>query len=375
MRVRRAQARPALSERRTNAAGTRTPPDTCRRRSEDFGAARALQLSARMNHRRVVFTLVLFAACGPSPAAVPDASPPPDAPKIGLASPAGTFAVNGVIDLEVLPAPADALIAELEDATDSPDDPARFLCDRLVAGLPAGTWRAIAEGVVDVVAPYVETELDSIAPHFADGLRSLTAGLGQIAHHAQTIETLAIEPSGLATRTITGVAYGATTIDFASEGMSDAVATTTVTLDVDGNLEFAAHRLDLLYGRLIRLAFDRQVIPNVDFDADNLADALSDLVDCTQLGALFAEKAGIGSASFYAAACDAGMAALAAEVYDRFAAIDTSPFELDVTGTAVGLDDNGDAVMDQIENGLWSGTSSYAGVATPLVNATFTGTR
>jgi len=300
----------------------------------------------------------------------------PDAPPSTIpTSPAGAFALTGVLDLEVLPPPADALVAELQDATDGPDDPAQFLCDRLVAALPSG-WQAIAAGVADdVVAPYLETELDAVAPSFANGIRSLAAGVGDLAHHAQTIETLEVQPSGYATRTITGVAYGATTIDFASDGISDAIATTTVTLDVAGNLQLAEHRIALPYGRLLRLGFDRQVIPNVDLSATDLAGALRDLVDCAQLGALFAEKVGVGTANMYEVACNAGMAALAADIYNQFAAIDAAPMEFAVAGTALGVDIDGDGTMDEIENGLWSGTSSYADTAAPLVDATFAGTK
>ena len=325
-----------------------------------------------MQTRLLCLFIFSLTACGPSPAIVPDA--PPDASTIPN-SPAGSFALTGVLDLQVLPPPADALVAELDDATDGPDDPARFLCDRLVAELPS-SWQAIAAGVADdLVAPYLETELNQVAPDFATGIRGLAAGLGDLAHHATTLETLVIEPSGYATRTITGVQYSAVSIDFATEGMADAIATTSVTLDASGDLAIGEHHVDLPYGQLLRLGFDRQVIPNVDFSASDLETALADLVDCGQLGQLFAEKLGVGSVTLYVSACDAGMAALAADVYDRLAAIDTSPFELAMTGSAVGVDVDHDGTMDQIDSGLWTGTSSYDGAAVPLADATFTGTR
>src|SRR5580698_815268 len=161
----------------------------------------------------LLFIAVIFTACGPSAATPSDA--PPDASTIPK-SPAGTFTLAGTLDLQALPQPADALVAELTDATDSPDDPAQFLCDRLVAELPA-SWQSIAAGV----APYLETEIDNVAPDFSDGIRALAAGLGDLAHHVQTTESLVVQPGGYATRTITGVAYSGVQIDFATEGMSD----------------------------------------------------------------------------------------------------------------------------------------------------------
>ena len=318
---------------------------------------------------RSVFCFVVLTACGPSaPAVVPDASIVPK-------TAAGSFSITTAIDLPVLPPPADALLAELDDATDGPDDPARFLCDRLVAELPE-SWQAIAAGVADdLVAPVLETELDQIAPRFASGMRSLAAGLGEIAHHARTIETLTIQPNGIATRTITGLAYDEASLDFAREGMADAVATTSAALDAKGDLSIASNHVELPYGALLRLGFDRQVIPNVDFSAGDLATALRDLVDCRQLGELFAAKLGLGSVTLYVSACDAGMAELAADFYARLAAIDVSPLAFDASGAATGVDVDHDGTLDQLDGGVWTGTSSYAGAATALVDATFSGTK
>ena len=320
----------------------------------------------------LLFIAFVFTACAPSAATPSDA--PPDASTIPK-SPAGTFTLAGTLDLQELPQPADALVAELTDATDSPDDPAQFLCDRLVAELPA-SWQSIAAGVADaVVAPYLEAEIDNVAPDFSDGIRALAAGLGELAHHVQTAESLAVQPGGYATRTITGVAYSGVQIDFANEGMSDAIASTTVTLDSSGALAIGATTVELPYGRLLRLGFDRAVVPNVVFGADDLAGALEQLVDCDSLGELFAAKVGIGSVALYRDACEAGMIALATDFYDRLATIDTSAFELAATGTAIGIDLDGDGVMDRIDDGVWIGTSSYAGASAPLVGATFTGSR
>jgi hypothetical protein len=354
-------------------AETRTRPDTHSCEFAQFGAARSLQCARRIMQTRsapiVAFVVLLAAsACGPSAVAPPDASTVPR-------SAAGTFTAASAFDLQVLPAPAATLLAELADATDGPDDPARFLCDRLVAELPS-SWQAIAAGVADdLVAPYLESELDKVAPDFASGIRTLAAGLGNLAHHISTIETLAIRPDGAATRTITGFDYGGASIDFASEGMADAIATTAVTLDTAGKLEIGTHRVVLPYGRLLRLGLDRQVIPNVDFNATDLASVLGDLVDCDRLGQLFAAKLGVGSATLYATACRTGMTALAADIYDRLAAIDAAPFELAASGTAVGVDLDRDGTMDRIDEGVWSGTSSYDGAATSLENATFSGAR
>ncbi len=309
---------------------------------------------------RTIMIAVLATACGPG-AATPDATP--DASSVPR-SPQGTFALTGQLDLVTIPPPAQAILDELDDATDGPDDPARYLVDRLIAGLPDGTWKTIAQDAVDLVVPFVADRLDAIAPKFTPGIRALAAGLGAVTRHIGTTETLAIGVDGTTTRTIGGLELGAGTIDFAAEGMADVVALTRTDLAPTGALAIEAHRVMLPYGRIMRLGLDRGVIPSVDLDATDLATTLRDLVDCAQLGTIVAAHLP-GPASLYEGACDAGLSLLASDIYDHFTAIDASPFELDVTGTATAIDLDGDGTMDLISTGSWIGTTAYAGSSGP----------
>src|SRR5439155_2975448 len=86
--------------------------------------------------------IAVIAGCGPPPAPPPDAAPPSTIPT----SPAGEFAVTSRFDIRV-PAAAAPLLATLTAATDGPDDPARYVVDRMVATLPDGPIRALAERV------------------------------------------------------------------------------------------------------------------------------------------------------------------------------------------------------------------------------------
>jgi hypothetical protein len=95
--------------------------------------------------------------------------------------------------------------------------------------------------------------------------------------------------------------------------------------------------------------------------AHDLSAALVELVDCSRLGAAVSECLGVGSASFYATACSAGLSALATKLYARLDAIDPSAMPLELAGEAHAVDANGDGPMDRISAGTWSGT--FAGVA------------
>jgi len=311
---------------------------------------------------------VCFTACASAAVTAPDAAPSQIPKTI-----AGTYDLVGTLDLATLPPPADDILAQLANATDSPDDPARYLVDRMVAALPDGTFKSVATGLAPYLAPYIELELDRIAPHFAPGVRAIATGLATIAHHMTTIERLVVAPGGITTRALIGLQFGSLPSQLAAGGAPDALAITRAQIDPTGTLLLTTHSMQLPYGEMLRLGLDRAVLPSVDLSASDLADALRDLVDCHQLGLTFYSHANLGSAALYETACSVAMTSLASEVYSKISAIDRSPFELDVSGTATGVDLDADGTMDEIRAGSWLGTASYAGTQGPLGANTFTG--
>jgi hypothetical protein len=320
---------------------------------------------------RLAFVLGLsisLAACASAAVTAPDA-PPSQIPKTIT----GTYDLVGTLDLSTLPAPADYILSELSSATDSPDDPARYLVDRMVAALPDGTFKSVATGLAPYIAPYIELELDRIAPNFAPGVRAIAAGLGTVAHHMVTIERLVVAPGGITTRALIGLQLANIPCQLAAGGAPDALAITRAEIDATGTLLLTTHTMQLPYGEMLRLGLDRAVLPSVDMAAPDLAVALRDLVDCHQLGLTFYSHANLGSAALYETACAVAMTSLASEVYDKISVIDESPFELDVSGTATGVDVDADGTMDEIRAGAWVGTASYAGTKGPLGVNTFTG--
>jgi hypothetical protein len=225
------------------------------------------------------------------------------------------------------------------------------------------------------VASYVELELDKIAPNFAPGIRALSIGLNAIGHHVTTIERLIIASDGIMTRSLIGLELANTPVELAAGGAPDQLSITRAAIDGEGTVAIATHKLALPYGRMLRLGLDRAVIPPIDLGAGNLAEALRDLVDCHQLGITVAAHAPIGSAGMYETACTIAMIKLASDVDERLSAIDAAPFELYVSGTATGVDRDGDGTMDEIRNGVWAGTTIYAGAKGPIGAATFTGVK
>jgi hypothetical protein len=325
----------------------------------------------------MIASTFLLAACGHD--AVP-ASPPfysPDGPPSNVPRDvAGTFAVESELDLP-LPPQASAALVPITSAVDGVDDPSHYLLDRMVDQLPEGTLRTVARDAVPFLAPYLNARLTDIAPHLVGGLHAIADGLDRITRHAGLLETWEIDASGRATRIVTGARFAtaATPVDvqFADHGFDDRVATMHVTIDAEGRLAIGDHQLPLGYAALIRLGLDHAVLPGVDPQATDLAKALTDLVDCTQLGTLVANELGIGTPAIYSSACVAATIAIANDVYTRIAAIDASmPLALELEGSATGIDADHDGSVDEVRGGSWSGTLVSVG---PIGAATFSGAR
>jgi hypothetical protein len=315
--------------------------------------------------------------CGPSQAAIVDAVP--DAPPLQLAA-GSTLSVVSSHDLGVtLPPAAQAVVDELTAATDGPDDPARWILDQLVAQLPASV-QGVASDLEPIVAAYLLTEIDQVAPRFAVGVQQIAQGLTRIAHQFGTRETLQLDSATHAIRRITGLHFdvGSRDVDlpFADHGLADAIADVDVSIATTGAsaglVTFGPHAFALPYGTLLRLGLDGAAVPAADPAATDLASALRDLVDCAHLGELVSDEVGVGSPEIYEVACDAGMTAAAAAVDDKLAALDAVAFDMQVDGTAFGTDHDGDGLVDWLHAGVWTGNVSYGGATSPIAAATFT---
>jgi hypothetical protein len=384
------------------------------RASRAHVAARPLHWPRRMSNTRITCIasflssfstlLVLLAstivaastACADEPPlALPDATP---ATSI---DPSGTYAVTSAFALSATPDAAAPAIAELTAMSDGPDDPSRYLIDLMIAALPEGTTKSYATAVAPYVAAYVNIRLSQIAPRFVDGSHALGAGLTRIAQRFGTIETFEIAADGprvegddyvaeskWLTRTITGARFEVNAgrdiaeVHFASLGLPDIMSKSLVTLDGSslggavtdrpGTLSITKHTASLPYARMLRLGFDFAVIPDVVPGAHDLGVALAELVDCNRLGAAVAECVGLGSPTFYATACSAGLSAMAVKLYARLDAIeaDAAALPLELVGQARAVDTNSDGAMDAISAGTWSGN-----VATIPATGSFEGTR
>jgi hypothetical protein len=368
--------------------------------SAELSAARTLHSSRRMSNTRFSFTsyftsvftafsasvvasslLVATIACSDDP---PGAMTP-DATAAVPIDPTGRYQVTSTLSLSSPPAGAAEVLAELTAMSDGADDPSRYLIDLMIDRLPDGSAKTYASAIAPYIAAYVNQRVAQVAPKFVDGTRALSTGLARIAQRFGTTETFDIAGDGPRVesddyvaeskwlqRTIVGVRFdlhaGRDVVDvrFAPNALPDIATKSLVALDgvslggaamhAADALSIAKHTAAMPYARMVRLGFDLAVIPDVVPAAHDLTSALVELVDCSQLGAAVSDCIGVGSPSFYATACSAGLGAVATKLYARLDAIDPSALPLELAGQARAVDENGDGAMDAISVGTWNGT-------------------
>lgn len=305
----------------------------------------------------------------------------PDDPQPVPLTPEGKFNVQSDFDLASnMPGTAGTVVNTFILATDDPDDPTKFIVDKLIAALPDGSVKNFAQQSAPFVTGYLNDRLLQIAPDLLTKVVDTGNAFGQVARHFGTIETLDINAAGVATKVVTGVHFTVDNVPldfaFADYGLPDVkVDNVQVTLEPTGKLSIANHSVGLSYGAVLKVALDQAIIPLIDPSASNLGDLLHNAVDCQAVGQYVYEALDFGSPSTYQTACTAGLTAGANAIYTQISHIDGAALQFSLAGTAKGVDKNRDGKMDSILSGLWDGTTSYAGSPAPLATAKFFGAK
>jgi hypothetical protein len=322
----------------------------------------------------VIGLAVSLAGCGDSATLVAE-PPAPDAP---LPATSTVYAMDSQLDLgSDLPGSVGQAVSELISATDDPDDPTRYIVDRIIANMADGTLKNIALAAEPFVTAYVNQRLVASEPQLLARLVALGRGLGDAAHQLGTMDTLVVDPDGTATHSIIGVRV---TLDgdvrelgFADHDLAPVEAPVTLTHST-GHVSLGRHTLALSLGKTLRLVLDGAIVPHVDPGAVDLLGVLTNAVDCAGFGDAMESSLGFGSKDAFAAACRDALSDVARTIYAELDDADAQPLELDLAGDARAVDTNGDGRVDAIEDGLWSGTVSYAGVPEPLTSGSFSAT-
>ncbi|CAN5914150.1 hypothetical protein BH11MYX2_BH11MYX2_20190 [soil metagenome] len=312
-----------------------------------------------------------------------DTTPPPPAPKKLDAT--GTYRVNDTFDLAAN-MPADSFLNTLIAATDGANDPAEWIVDQMIGQLDPGTIHDFLVAARPAFVPALNDEIVSLAPDLVNRIKAVGQATANVYKKFGINERLTVGTGAGLDGTVTGttvvdgvrfdVAGTATDFTFASMNIDDqTIAGLPVNLDNTAKLNIAVHTVNVPYGKVIRVALDNVVVPQIDPTAHSLTELLAHAVDCNGVGASVADGVGIGSASFWAGVCVAGMGVAADKVYDQLVAEDTI-IALEISGQARAIDANADSFVDRLDFGVWNGSMTLnAAVSTVAQPATFVGTK
>lgn len=337
----------------------------------------------------LLFTLgaVAFTGCAdttveaPDDPNNPDNPDNPDDPQPVPLTPEGQFAVTSEFDLATnMPGTVGTVVNYFINATDDPDDPTKFLVDELIKALPDGSIKNTLQQSAPFVTGYLNDRLLQVAPQFVTKVRDVGSAFGQVAKHFGTLDQLDITAGGQAVKTVRGFHFVVDSIPldfmFADYGMAEIkIENMTVGLEQTGRLTISEHQIGIKYGAALKLALNEAIIPLIDPAAQDLDDLFRSLVNCQAVGQYVYEAIDIGSPSTFQSACTAGLNAAAGALYAQMDRLDSNALQLDLVGTARGIDKNRDGKMDDIATGQYTGGMSYAGTPAALGENKFYGAK
>jgi hypothetical protein len=314
--------------------------------------------------RFALFSLLFsFVACGPTPPPAPDAPVPQPT----------TFQLSSTYDLATdMPGAAGSALNEVIAMTDDPDDPSKYLLDKLIAKMPDGTEKTIAEAAEPLVASYVNDRLLERAPNLVAELVVLGRELGQASRAVGTTDTVTIAAdNALASHSIDGLHYvlDGTSYDLAlaDYGIAPVDAPAVEVAYGTGALALGPHDLP-------RLALDHAIVPRVDSGAVDLTSLLHNAVDCDAVGQDIATALTAGDPATYSRMCSDVLTAAAEGVYADLSRLDGQTLTLSITGLA-GAPIDPDGTTETLVDGSWMGTVTYGSATARLASGTFTGQR
>jgi hypothetical protein len=314
---------------------------------------------------------------GPSNPGDPDGTP-------RTVDAAGSYRLHSTFDIATnMPGTAGSFVNGLIEATNDPDDPMSWLLDQMLATMEPGTLKTILVNAKPFVTPYLNSQLQSLAPDLVDTVTEIGHRMAYMTKNFGLEERLVVISSDqqyVGQMTADGARFAidaTTTIDapFYAHDLDNVVANGIHIGYENDRLSVGDHTLALPYGKLVRIGLDVAIIPAIDPAATGLADLLDNVVNCTGVGQAIADEVDIGSPAFWKSVCLAGLDRAADAVYDQLVAAD-SLLDFNLTGSARANDTNNDYKLDKLGFGEWAGTNKFEMTTVPLAQpATFNGNR
>lgn len=294
----------------------------------------------------------------------------------------GKYAMSSEFDLATnMPGTAGTVVNIFISATDDPDDPTKFIVEKLVDALPDGSVKDNLRSAIPFVAGYLNDRLLEWAPDLVTKVVALGNGFGQMTHHFGLTGSLEIGADNKAKHVFDGFHFkidqNELDFPFADYNVQPITASgVSVALSTSGKISIDDHQMSLPFGAALRIGLDEMIIPLIDPNATSVADVLHDAIDCSVVGQDVYDAVGFGSPSTFESACNAGLNAAGTFVYSEIAKLDQSALKFHLNGSARGVDNNKDGAMDVLQTGVWLGKVDYAGTPADLpAGAKFRATR
>jgi hypothetical protein len=297
----------------------------------------------------------------------------------------GTYRLQSTFDIATnMPGTAGSVLNGLISATDDPDDPMSWVLDQMLAQMDDGTLKDILVGAKPLVAGYLNDRLHDLAPGLVDTITGVGQRMGDLTKHfglREKLEINSVDQTYIARVTADGVHWDVegTSIDlgFVENNIDEVYADSVYIAYEKSNstLQIGEHTLPLPYGKLVRLALDNVVVPEIDPTAHSLVELLDHQVNCAGVGQAVVDYLGFGSATFFATVCHSGLQTAANYAYDQIAA-QNAVLDMHLMGTSRAADTNDDYKLDKLTFGTWSGSLTYEATDATLAQpATYHGGR
>lgn len=314
---------------------------------------------------------------------------PTDATLAGTFSLVSKFEITGQFSGSNL---ADTLNL-LEEFSDDPDDPGKFIVDLLVDQIKGQVENDIINQLLDLLKtpnnPLYQ-EANKLLENFpiVDDMKKIAADLSALARRF-TIASRMISPAPqnptnpmTVTHRLDTVSWtldnNTSTYTFAQLGMSDPqVDNVVLTLTNGLDLSISEHTYDLKFGAFLLVGLNSLIIPQIDDQADSFADLMAGWVDCDALGQKLDDATNnLVGAGVWKGACQGALTLAGSYLEKQILKIGDDPSSLEIQGRAKLRDTNADGFYDDMSEGLWTGIFRLKDMPAVLgAGNTFTGTR
>ena len=284
-----------------------------------------------------------------------------------------------------------SLLNLLEDMSDDPNDPGKFIADLIIDEIQSQVENNIFSQISNIFRPllYQETQKLLAKVPIVSSLTQVAQDLSALARRFTIISQMvsAAPQNGSAPMTVSHtlnrikwtldsktVAY-----TFSQLGMaSPTVASVTLTLSNGQNLAISKHSFDLKFGAFLLVGLNSLIIPKVNGNASSMTDLMKGWVDCTKLGVTMDNATNnLVGAGIWTAGCESGLTMAGSYLEQQVLKLGGDTTTLEIQGQCKLTDATQDGFYDTMAQGVWTGNYILDGNPVVMAGAgnDFTGAR